>query len=160
MAKNKPIKKTRPPTRRKKARPTRGNRTQPLLAVAVLCESVLVEQSALTSAIRILDRVTVTGESPTFVPGVVPVTLYVVFKSGDAIGRRTLEIDQRSPNQSKPVRISESEMEFTGEEQGAAAQIKHLLHVSQEGLYWFDVRLNGELRTRIPLRVLYQERKK
>ena len=45
---------------------------------------------------------------------------------------------------------------FEGEDRGTNVIYAATLNVEQEGLYWFDVLLDDELLTRMPLRILYQ----
>lgn len=47
---------------------------------------------------------------------------------------------------------------FEGDDDRGNALIAQMNFVAnQEGLYWFDVHLNEELATRMPLRVAYQQ---
>ena len=45
---------------------------------------------------------------------------------------------------------------FEGEDRGTNLILTLNIVVDQEGVYWFDVLLEDELLTRIPLRILYQ----
>lgn len=43
-----------------------------------------------------------------------------------------------------------------GEDRGVNQILNLSFGVDEEGLYWFDVLVDGALMTRIPMRVLYQ----
>ena len=45
---------------------------------------------------------------------------------------------------------------FEGEERGVQIFVNLNMQVTEEGLYWFDVLLEGATITRVPLRVIYQ----
>jgi hypothetical protein len=45
---------------------------------------------------------------------------------------------------------------FEGEDRGANLILALNMVVDQEGVYWFNILLEEELITRIPLRILYQ----
>jgi hypothetical protein len=46
---------------------------------------------------------------------------------------------------------------FEGDERGVALILPVGIVAEEEGLYWFDVILEGDTLTRIPLRVMYQK---
>ncbi len=131
----------------------------PYLAAALICEKVLQEKDGTISIIRMVDRVTLTAPaalSPEQLP-LVPINLYafISLKSGSAKGRSTIKwrIEPPSgialPEQLLPVL-------FEGEDRGVNLTLALNLVVDQEGLYWFDVFLEDQLLTRIPLRIFYQ----
>lgn len=131
----------------------------PYVAVAAFCDRVLEEKDGVLSAIRLVDRVTATLAGPG-VPGTMPpipvnLTLLIVLKSGAARGRHQLEIAPEAPSglALSPVSVP---VLFEGEERGVNVVLNVGFQATQEGLYWFSVRLEGQLLTRIPLRVVYQ----
>jgi hypothetical protein len=131
----------------------------PYLTAAVLCERVLQEKDEVISIIRMIDRLTVTvnaaGSPETMPPAAVNFTALIALKSGSAKGRMTVkwrtEIPSglKLPDQLFPVF-------FEGEDRGVNLVINLNMIAEQEGLYWFDVLLDEQLLTRIPLRILYQ----
>lgn len=131
----------------------------PYLIAAVICEKVLQEKDETISIIRMIDRVTLTAPasaSPETLPPI-PLSLsaFISFKSGSARGRHTVKFRTetpsgiKSPEQLFPVL-------FEGEDRGANIILVLNIVIDQEGVYWFDVLLEDQLLTRIPLRVLYQ----
>src|SRR5215469_2324704 len=131
----------------------------PYLIAAVICERVLQEKDEAVSVIRIVDRVTLTvpaSSSPEDIPPV-PLNLNALlsFKSGNAKGRSTIKWVMEEPS---GIRGPEQLLPalFEGEDRGVNFILNLALTLSQEGLYWFDVFLEEQLLTRIPLRIFYQ----
>jgi len=133
----------------------RGNRLKPLLAVAVICERVLQEEQV-SSIIRIVDVFNLTGESKTLKPGVIEFTIYLLFKSDKARGTRTVKVDVISPS-SETRQVFTGHGEFKGGGQGISFTVKGMFGVKETGLYWFEVFVNKDLMTRIPLRIEYRQ---
>ena len=131
----------------------------PYLLAALICEKVLQEKDEAVSIIRIVDRITLTvpaSISPETLPPVpLNLSVFMSFKSGNAKGRRTVKWRTETPSGIKlPEQIFPAL--FEGEDRGVNLILALNLIVDQEGVYWFDVLLEDELLTRIPLRVLYQ----
>ncbi|MBZ5569367.1 MAG: hypothetical protein LAN64_16140 [Acidobacteriia bacterium] len=127
------------------------------LAMAVFCEKLLREADNVLSVIRIIDRFNVVGATPEMSPTVLPFTIVISFKSGFLRGKQAVTIRPKSP-QGKDLPSMTFPMLFEGDNDrgnALAAQINFV--ADQEGLYWFDVHLNEELVTRMPLRVDYQQ---
>jgi hypothetical protein len=135
------------------------NSTGPYLNAALLCEKVLQEKDEVISAIRLIDRITLTvhaSSSPETLPPM-PVSLYALisFKSGNARGRNTLKWVTETPSGLRqPEQLLT--VHFDGEDRGVNLVLNLNMVVDQEGVYWFDIFLEDQLITRIPLRILYQ----
>ncbi len=134
--------------------------TGPYLTAALICERILQEKDDVTSVIRIVDRLVVmanANNSPETMPTttVNNLNLLISLKSGKARGRHTVKVriempsGLKLPDQLLPVL-------FEGEDRGANLIINLNMVVDQEGVYWFNVLLEEQLLTRIPLRILYQ----
>lgn len=131
----------------------------PYLNAALICEKVLQEKDEVTSIIRIVDRVVLTTTASSSPEKIPPTTLdlyaFLSFKSGSARGRHTIKwvteapSGIRSPEQLLPAL-------FEGEDRGVNFIIRLNIIVDQEGVYWFDIFLEDQLLTRVPLRILYQ----
>jgi hypothetical protein len=133
--------------------------TGPFLNAALLCEKVLYEKDEVISVIRLVDRITLTAHassSPETLPPM-PVSLYALisFKSGSAKGRHTIKWVTETPS---GIRLPEQLLSahFDGDDRGVNLVLNINMVVDQEGLYWFDIILEDQLITRIPLRILYQ----
>jgi hypothetical protein len=130
---------------------------QPYLGGAFICERLLTETDNVSSAIRIVDTVTL----PPLVPppkrgaGVgLPMALIVFFRCGDARGEREVRIRQIGPS-GKRKNFARAAFNLEGPPEGAATIFLQGVPVKWdgEGLYWFEVLLGGVPITRIPLRI-------
>lgn len=127
------------------------------LQIAVFCERVLQEADGVVSLIRVVDRFLVRGPTPEMGSHILHFNIVVLFKSGFLRGKQKLHIRPLSPSR-KDMPGIEVPVLFEGDEDrgnGTIAQMEFV--VSEEGVHWFDVYLNDELVTRMPLRVLYQQ---
>lgn len=132
----------------------------PFLQAAIFCEKVLQEKDGVLSAIRLVDRFTLSSSAegvPDLMPAInIGISILIAFKSGGAKGKWELKV--------KPVAPSGQELPgfvgpvlFEGEERGASVVIQYGLAAKEEGIYWFDVILNNELITKMPLRIIYEK---
>jgi len=133
----------------------------PYLAAALLCEKVLVEKDEVLSAIRIVDRIVHTARgasAPELMPPLnVDLRLLLVFKSGPAHGSRNVSVRLAQPSGrvQQPVLLPIF-LEGGDGDRGANLLIEVRFQALEDGLYWFDILLNEELITRVPLRIVYQ----
>jgi hypothetical protein len=121
---------------------------------------VLQEKDGVLSAIRIIDRFihTITGaDAPDKMPPFkVKMSILISFKSGDAKGKQELMINPITP--SGPALPGFSiPIFFEGADRGNNVNIVYAFDATEEGLYWFDVTLNGKSFTKMPLRIIYQK---
>jgi hypothetical protein len=133
--------------------------TGPYLAVAALCEKVIEDKQGVLSLIRIVDRIVANVVAPD-VPAAMPpipvsLTAVVILRSGEARGRHSLKIRLEEPSGLQQG-TTEIPVFFEGEDRGMNAVIPLQIVAREEGLYWFDVLVNDELLSRIPLRLIYQ----
>jgi hypothetical protein len=130
----------------------------PYVQMATLCERALQEADGVLSIIRAVDRIVVTAEGsdvPTELPqGNLQLTLVIILKSDDARGRHPVSLRIQQPS---GVFLPERTFDamFEGEERGVNVILQLQLE-ALEGLYWFDVAVNQQLLTRVPLRIMYQ----
>jgi hypothetical protein len=137
-----------------------GESGGPYIGAAFLCEKVLQERDGVLSAIRMVDRIiqaAVGPSAPDLMPAVtVDLKMLLVFKSGSARGRYSVDIRPVLPSQRalQPVSLP---MQLEGDDDRGVNLIVNIgFQATEEGLYWFDVLLNGDLVTRVPLRIVYQ----
>ncbi len=107
------------------------------------------------SLIRILDRWFVPGTTPDMPPSMLQTTLVLMLKSGNMQGGATVKIRPLSPSK-KELPSIEIPILFEGDERGVNIILPVVMQVQEQGLYWFDVFVDDQLFTRIPLRVVYQ----
>ncbi len=131
----------------------------PYLIAALLCEKILQEQDGTLSIIRMIDRFTLTApasSSPeTFPPMTLNCNLLLSFKSGNAKGKSTVKLKIEAPS---GIKLPEQLLPvlFEGDDRGVNLNLGLNLIIDQEGVYWFEILLEEEFLTRVPLRVLYQ----
>jgi hypothetical protein len=130
---------------------------KPLLSMAVFCEKVLREGDGVISIIRVVDRFMVRGATPQIGNQVLRFQTVIIFKSGDLRGKYIIRIKPTSP-----TGIELPGMEFPtffegDSDRGAAIVADTNFAIDEEGLFWFDIYLETELVTRMPLRVMYQQ---
>jgi hypothetical protein len=127
------------------------------LSVAVFCEKVLRETDNVLSVIRVIDRFNVLGATPEMQPAVLQFTILILFKSGFLRGKQLISLRPKGPDGEGLPQLAFPVL-FEGDDDRGNALIAGAQFVAQkEGLYWFDVYLNEEAVTRMPLRVAYQQ---
>ena len=136
----------------------------PYVAAAFFCEKVLIEQDGVASVIRMFDRMTVHAQSTTQnaqAPEALPqmavgVTLYLLLRAGKARGRHRIDLTIELPSGIRHEHPQKQYVQFEGEERGAQMIADMQLPVIGEGLYWFEIAVEGDFVTKIPLRIHYQ----
>lgn len=127
----------------------------PYLCAALMCEKVLREGDGVLSFIRIVDKWTVTGAAEVMPPTVIQTNLVLLFKSGIHRGGAQIRVTPTSPT----GRVLESMIFptiFEGDDDRGTAVVAVMgFPASEDGLYWFEVALNEQVVTRVPLRVQY-----
>lgn len=131
----------------------------PHVQLATFCEKVLVEQDGVMSVIRMLDRVIVTIHAkgaPAELPegGTFHTTLAIALKADDARGRYPVTIRAQDPS-GRFLPDQSFDATFEREERGVNLVLNIGIPVI-EGLFWFDVLVNEQPLTRVPLRITYQ----
>lgn len=142
--------------------------TGPHIAIATLCERVLVEQDGVLSVIRVVDRLiqTATGtappeQMPPFLVQENDLRMVISLKSDRARGRFTVKIVLEDPSTQR-MQVGQSDLTLQPGNSGANLNIGLNLAIQHEGVHWFDVLLGGpheqedQLMTRVPLQVVYQ----
>lgn len=130
----------------------------PYLRAAVLCENVIEDKQGVLSLIRVVDRfqqMAVGPGAPAEMPPLpVSVHLVLMFASGEARGRGEIRLAIRKPD-GLSQDLTTVAVLWEGEDRGANINIQLSTVLTIEGLYWIEVRLENELLTRVPLRVVY-----
>ena len=127
------------------------------LHVATFCEKLLREADGVLSLIRMFDRFNITGEAKEMPPSPLKFMVVISFKSGFMRGKQKIWLRPISPT-GKDLPAMEFPILFEGDDdRGAALAFEINWTVEEEGVYWWDVYLNEEMVTRMPLRVAYQK---
>jgi hypothetical protein len=127
----------------------------PYLAAAFLCEKALREADGVLSFVRMVDRWTVSGPTEAMPPTPIQATLVVILKSGIHRGQGHITITPVSPSDARmpPLRVP---VLFEGDEERGVAVVLPMMFPAQEpGTYWFNVSIDGQSLSEIPLRVVY-----
>ena len=142
----------------------KAKKTGPFLAAAVFCERVMEEKDNVVSLIRVVDilKVQKSAELTTILNekqmGMIasPIMAVLAFKSGDAKGEYDLKVIPVSPS-GKRLKAMTAKVTFLGGEFGVNVRAVVPAPILEEGLYWYEVRLNGKLFTRMPLRIVHED---
>ena len=130
---------------------------RPFVQVACICQASLQEANGSFSIIRIMDRVPVGGTTEEMQPQPLNMlSLVVILKAGEMSGKYTLKIEPQTPS-GKRLPPLQMPVLFERDERGVMLCVPLALVATEEGLYWFDVMIEQEVLTRIPLRVMYQK---
>ena len=147
-------KKPRRKATKKKLPLRRSNRKAPFLGIAAICEKLLQEGQVM-SMIRIIDSFNITGDSKKLPAGVITFNIYLLFKSGEALGERTVELISYSPSGKKGTHFKRR-IKFEGNAKGVGLIFNVAMPVDETGVYWFHVKLNRQDITKIPLTINYK----
>jgi hypothetical protein len=135
----------------------------PYLVSALLNERTIQEADGVLTLVRVVDKVTATpgswtepqaSEMPAFL---VSLYLTIILKAGRARGDYVLAVRPEDPT-GAVLPASENSITFAGTDDGAGANviINMNLGIQHVGLYWFNVLLDDQLLTRVPLRIEYE----
>lgn len=130
----------------------------PFVAAAVICERVLQERDGVNSLVRMVDRQIFQAIGPGAATAPAPpldLQFYIALKAGDyrGAGRITITpitpIGKRLDTRALPMAV------FDGPERGVNFAVRMQLPADEPGLYWFEVRLENEVLTKIPYRLVH-----
>lgn len=130
----------------------------PLLKAALICENVIQRADGVLSLINIVDQRTITARGPDLPEEMPPheweFYLIVIFVAGVYVGKARVSISVQSPDgMRKPIHSAEHFFEGGGRGWNVITQMKFTFKT--EGLYWFEVYVNDQAVTRVPMRILY-----
>lgn len=129
------------------------------MQLAALCREVLQEKDGPLSLIRVVDTFTYTrkGENaPEEMPNFpFSIKMVVSFKSGEATGNYSAKIKIISPSGRNIEELSH-EFELTRPGNGHNIVGDLSFEITEEGLHWIEVYLNGDFMTKMPLRIEYE----
>lgn len=130
----------------------------PLLKAALICETVIQRADGVLSLINLVDRRTITAQGQDVPPEMPPqeweLHLVLMFVSGVYVGKGKLAIAVQSPDGLRKP-IHSGEQFFEGGDRGVNVIVQMKFTFKTEGLYWFEVYVNDQPITRVPMRILY-----
>lgn len=120
----------------------------PYVQAALLCERVVQEKAGRVTIVRLLDRVVVravTNAGPSQIPTtIVQCHAVVILKTGSRPGKYKLRLVLTSPSK-KRLREFSVDINLPAEEdQGVNIVMPIEFPAEEEGVYWFEVKLNDE----------------
>lgn len=128
----------------------------PFVQLAAFCQTTIQENNGSLSIIRMMDRIQLVGQTPEMPAIPFQGTLVLILKSGFMRENAQITIRPNTPSGATMQSIEMSAL-FEGDDRGVqvVADMRGF-QLTEQGLYWFDVLVNGVMFTRIPLRVIYQ----
>jgi hypothetical protein len=136
--------------------PLPGGFGGPYVAVAVFCEKPLREMDGVLSLIRIVDRITfhLTETQPVSDP--VRLFLMLCLKAGHMQGTHQISVRATGPSGQELGTLQVPAL-FESNDRGVTLMIPFPFLPGEDGLYWFDVAVEGQTLTRVPLRAIFQK---
>ncbi len=140
-------------------------KVRPWIATAVFCERVLEEKDDVLSVVRIIQKITVTAiaaptgkehDSSTLSGVPLPLTAFVSFRAaGRPSGPHELKLIAHSPTgKVHDLRAYPDSVTLVSGDQVLNLVTNFRMQpLAGSGVYWFDVLLDGELVTRMPLQI-------
>jgi len=143
----------------KKDKTNTKNESMPYVAAAFFCERIVIEEDNGVSLERVVTDVTASVHTDTHIPIPIlrfPLKLYLRFWTGPASGEKIVSMECMAPSGKTEV-LKQDPMLFDKETLGPAANLTVDIVAPEEGIYWFTIRVNGKIATRIPLRIIYKK---
>jgi hypothetical protein len=128
---------------------------RPYVQIAAICHTALVESTGQLSVIRITDRIAVAGVTQEMQPQPLQLTIAILLKSGEMRGQYNVRIRVTSP-QGQETMGQDVMFLFEGGDRGVQVILPIAMVVNEPGTYWFDLMIEDDVLTRMPLTVLYQ----
>jgi hypothetical protein len=128
---------------------------RPWVQVAAFCKTSIIGNDGALSVIQIADRIGLGGFTPEMQPTPLQLTMALVLKSDEMRGQYQVRIRCIAPS-GKTTLGPEIPFLFEGEDRGVQAVLPIGLFAAEKGLYWFEILIEDDVLTRVPLRVLYQ----
>ncbi len=131
----------------------------PYLLMAVLCQRADQDQYGSFNVINVLEQLVVGSDdpdAPVEFPGFrLEAQLVVSLASGERLGDGTITIEPTDPALNRLEAVSQ-DVRFSGEDHRVTIVSNVSLDVEHTGVYWFNILLDSEILSRVPLRIGYQ----
>ena len=118
----------------------------PYVQAALLCERVVQESGGRVTIVRLIDRVVAPAavHLAQIPPTIVSCHAVIILKTGSRPGNYKLRLLLKSPSK-RPLREFSLDISLPDEEdQGINVVMPIQFTAIEEGVYWFEVRLNNE----------------
>lgn len=124
---------------------------KPYLSAFFFCERVLQEQDGVPSVVRIIDIIGLNQLAPEGGAPATALMMFIAFKNRGYQGLGEIQIAGTRPS-GKPLSREALKLEFQPN-RGQNVVVNAQLSLTEEGTYWFDLYLDGQLLTKTPLTV-------
>ncbi len=130
---------------------------EPCLRIGALCERVLEEKDNVLSLIRVIDRLIITAEGidvpKELPPGQTPIIALMSWVNG--LGNYEAKIRVEMPDSNS---IESPTLSFYLDSLDKVQNhiVRMMLPMKRAGVYWFNFLLGDKVKSRVPLRVIYQ----
>jgi len=132
---------------------------EPSLRISVLCEKVLEEKDGSLSLIRLIDRLVITAEGtdvPKKLPtGQIALTALMSWINGLGNYEARIRIDFPDGNSFDSPTLP---FYLDSLDKVHNQIVRLVIPVKCQGVYWFNFMLGDEIKSKIPLRVIYQRK--
>jgi hypothetical protein len=132
----------------------------PYVRAAFLCERLLTEKDDVLTAVRLVDKFWTefpADADDIGLPTIVNATMLVSFVAGDVHGDHVASVRALSPSGQAVGGGFPSDIPLNFPQRAdAVLNLIFQLHLSMKdaGVYWFEVSLDGEVVTRVPMRIV------
>jgi hypothetical protein len=130
----------------------------PYVQAAVLCDHVVPEKGGRVTIVGLMDRVVVRSAEASSGTQIGPTTVschaVVILKTGSRPGNYKLRLVLKSPSRKKLREFSVDVTLPNEEDHGINVVMPIRFSASEEGVYWFEVRLDDEPLTKTSLRLV------
>lgn len=128
---------------------------RPYVQIATICHTALIESTGQMSVVRVTDRVGVAGVTQEMQPHPLQLTFALLLRSGEMKGQYSVKIRVTSP-QGQETTGQDITFLFEGGDRGVQVILPMAMIATEPGTYWFDVLVEADVLTRVPLTVVYQ----
>ena len=131
----------------------------PYLKAAVFVNMVIHGNDNVLSLIRVIDRLTSTAQGPEppseMPPAQFNMTAVIMLTAGRARGSHELRIVREAPDGSRED-VWTGGILLEGENKAHNVTLQLAETFDLEGVYWYDVYIDGDFMTRMPFQIIYQ----
>jgi len=131
----------------------------PSLRIAALCERVLEEKDGSLSLIRLIDRLVITAEGKDIPkelpPGQFSLTALMSWINGLGNYEARIRCDYPDGNSFETPTLP-FYLDSLDKVQNLIVRL--VIPVKRQGIYWFNFLLGDEVKSKVPLRVIYQRK--
>lgn len=136
------------------------DKPRPYVTAALFCEKVLQEKDEVISVMRIVDHLQYSFEGynvPATVKPAINVQALVSVKAGPALGEHLITLELEKPDGVRKE-VFAAPVSLTSPDQGQNVIAGITIGADVDGLYWMNVMWDGEILTRVPLKITRQEK--